>query len=146
MTHGKLCRIAYFYLSYNARSNYSPGSTREAITVGAIDFGGFAEQHDRRADFSNFGACVNIFAPGVDITSASDESNLAIRTMSGTSMASPFVAGAVALYLHRDPTATPREVRQMMQKDARKERIEMFSATSTPNVLLSTKQIVPRKP
>lgn len=72
-------------------ANTSPGSAKNAISVGAID-----ASNDRRAPFSNWGADVDIFAPGVDITSVGIQSDTASNRLSGTSMASPHVAGLVA--------------------------------------------------
>lgn len=68
--------------------NYSPARVGPAITVGAT------QSNDAAASFSNYGTCVDILAPGVDITSAWYTSNTATNTISGTSMASPHVAGA----------------------------------------------------
>ena len=82
----------------------SPAREGTAITVGSTD------SNDRRSSFSNYGTCVNIFAPGRDITSAWHRSTTATRTISGTSMASPHVAGAAARYLELHPDATPAEV------------------------------------
>lgn len=69
----------------------SPASAPNAITVGAIN-----AADDRRASFSNFGAVVDIFAPGVDVTSVGIDSDTATARLSGTSMASPHVAGLAA--------------------------------------------------
>ncbi|MCX9191192.1 serine protease [Carbonactinospora thermoautotrophica] len=90
----------------------SPARTPEAITVGATD------SSDRRASFSNYGTCVDIFAPGVDITSAWGDSDTATNTVSGTSMASPHVAGAAALYLAAHPSATPQQVHDTLVDNA----------------------------
>lgn len=79
-------------------------SVPEAISVGAtID-------SDARAYFSNFGSCIDIFAPGVDITSASVNGSNQYVDFSGTSMAAPHVAGAAVLYLSKKPSSTPQEV------------------------------------
>ncbi|MFL5274057.1 MAG: S8 family serine peptidase [Anaeromyxobacteraceae bacterium] len=82
----------------------SPASVPQALTVGASD------AIDVRAPFSNFGSCVDLFAPGVDITSAWATGDAATNTISGTSMATPHVAGVAALYLSTQPTATPADV------------------------------------
>jgi subtilisin family serine protease len=73
--------------------NYSPARSTKAVTVGATD------SADRKASYSNFGNCVDIHAPGTSITSAWIGSNSDSRSISGTSMASPHVAGVMALYL-----------------------------------------------
>ncbi|MGX9886530.1 S8 family peptidase [Streptomyces sp. NPDC002276] len=83
---------------------YSPADVKEAITVGATD------RTDARAAFSNFGPAVDLFAPGVSITSATYTSDTAKATFSGTSMASPHAAGAAAVYLGTHPRATPAQV------------------------------------
>lgn len=82
----------------------SPNAVAEALTVGATN------KTDARASFSNWGSCVNIMAPGQDITSAWIGSTSKTNTISGTSMASPHVAGVAALYLADHPAATPAQV------------------------------------
>ena len=86
-------------------SNYSPAGLAEAITVGATD------RYDARGEFSNYGSTLDLFAPGVSITSAWIGGNDMYATATGTSMASPHVAGVVALYLETHRTASPATVR-----------------------------------
>ncbi|GAU69471.1 putative peptidase S8 family protein [Streptomyces sp. NBRC 110611] len=85
-------------------AGYSPARVREAITVGATTKG------DARYELSNYGSTVDIFAPGSSITSAWGSSDRAFLADSGTSMAAPHVAGAVALYLAGHPSAPPSRV------------------------------------
>ncbi len=87
---------------------YSPARVPQAITVGATT------STDARASYSNYGTCLDIFAPGSSITSAWYTSNTAINTISGTSMASPHVAGVAALYLQGHPTASNAAVRNYL--------------------------------
>jgi len=84
--------------------SYSPARVAEAITVGATD------NTDTMADFSNFGTCVDVLAPGKGIVSAYIGSTTKTASMSGTSMASPHICGAAALYLGSNPKATPAQV------------------------------------
>jgi subtilisin family serine protease len=83
---------------------YSPARVREALTVGATN------SSDAKWSSSNYGPCVDLFAPGVSITSAFNTSNTATAVYSGTSMSSPHAAGVAALYLETDPTAAPATV------------------------------------
>lgn len=107
----------------------SPAKVPAAITVGATDAG------DVRADFSNYGQCVDLFAPGVDIISSWMSSDSASRILSGTSMASPHVAGAVARYLENHPTASPSKVRNALSRAATPDVIPNVGPRS-PNKLL----------
>ena len=88
---------------------YSPSGTPDALTVGASD------PTDTRAYFSNYGDCVDIFAPGTNIISAKASDPAATATMSGTSMATPHVSGVAALYLAQHPTAKPAEVAKALK-------------------------------
>ena len=86
----------------------SPARVEEALTVGSTT------KTDARSPFSNSGACVDLFAPGSGITSTWHTSNTASKTISGTSMASPHVAGAAALMLQQQPAASPALVAESL--------------------------------
>ncbi|MBQ1100190.1 S8 family peptidase [Streptomyces sp. b94] len=93
-------------------STKSPARVTEAITVGATT------SSDARASYSNYGSVLDLFAPGSSITSAWSSGDSATNTISGTSMASPHVAGAAALYLADNPTATPSQVASALTSTA----------------------------
>ncbi|MFJ3104082.1 S8 family peptidase [Streptomyces sp. NPDC086835] len=109
----------------------TPAKVPEAITVGA------STRTDSRWIGSNIGSCVDIFAPGDAIVSAGITSNTASATMSGTSMAAPHVAGAAALYLSANRTATPAQVQSALKNNATKGKLTGIGAGS-PNNLLYT--------
>ena len=117
----------------------SPGRTAEAITVGATD------ETDTRAPFSNFGPGLDLFAPGLVILSASYASDTASVYMSGTSMASPHVAGVAALYLGEHATATPRQVRDALVAAATRD-VVSSPGTGSPNLLLYSGFLVTLSP
>jgi subtilisin family serine protease len=109
----------------------SPARTPDAITVGATTI------TDARASFSNYGTCVDIFGPGSSITSAWHTSPTATNTISGTSMASPHVAGAAALYLSTNPAASPEQVANVLALNATPN-VVGNPGTGSPNLLLYT--------
>lgn len=90
----------------------SPASEPSAITVGATD------RNDVRASYSNYGSCLDLFAPGSSITSAWYTGPTALATLNGTSMASPHVAGVAALALAANPAATPADVAAFVRNTA----------------------------
>ena len=112
--------------------NYSPARVANAVTVGSTT------STDARSSFSNIGSCVNIFAPGSSITSAWSTSTSASNTISGTSMASPHVAGAAALYLTNNPSASPATVRNWLYSNSTPNRVSN-PGSGSPNRLLYTR-------
>ncbi|WP_030471353.1 S8 family serine peptidase, partial [Lentzea aerocolonigenes] len=117
----------------------SPARVTEAITVGAVD------KTDTKASFSNYGTCVDLFAPGVAITSATRTSDTSTGTMSGTSMATPHVAGAAALHLAANPAATPAEVHSGLVNLATTG-VVLNTTNGSPNRLLYTGAVAPPVP
>lgn len=109
--------------------NYSPASEPSALTVGATTSG------DARASYSNYGICLDFFAPGSSITSAWNSSSSATNTISGTSMASPHVTGAAALAVQANPGATPTAIGWFLVSSATPNRIGSVGSGS-PNLLL----------
>lgn len=110
--------------------NYSPAGAELPFTVGA------SNNKDEVAYFSNFGKCVDIFAPGLDILSTWIGSNVATNVISGTSMASPHVAGVIALYL-AEADYTPDELKKKIIEDATSGLLANVPM-KTPNKLVNT--------
>lgn len=111
--------------------NGSPNRVGPALTIGSTT------SSDSRSSFSNFGSCVDMFAPGSSITSTWSTSNTATNTISGTSMASPHAAGVVALYLDETPSATPSQVEVALESAAVSGRLSGIGSGS-PNLLLQS--------
>ncbi|KOV85666.1 S8 family peptidase [Nocardia sp. NRRL S-836] len=119
--------------------NTSPARTPEAITVGST------ERTDVRSSFSNIGTCLDIFAPGTGITSAWLTDDNATNTISGTSMATPHVVGAAAVFLGSSPTATPQQVRDALVENATSD-VVTNPGTGSPNKLLHVTGTTPGNP
>lgn len=109
--------------------NSSPARAANAITVGATT------TTDARASFSNFGTCLDLFAPGSGILSSWFSSDTATATLSGTSMASPHVAGVAALYKQVNPSASSSTVRNAIVNNATTN-VVTSAGTGSPNRLL----------
>ncbi|WP_285599444.1 ricin-type beta-trefoil lectin domain protein [Kineosporia sp. NBRC 101731] len=127
--------ITYVIAAGNSNAdacNSSPGRVREAITVGASD------QNDNRAGFSEYGECVDLFAPGTDVATSAWDSDTAVTSASGTSLASPIVAGAAAVYLSQHPSATPAQVSAALSACADAD-ILGDPGTGSPNLLLNSR-------
>jgi len=109
--------------------NYSPARAADAITVGSTT------SSDSRSSFSNYGSCLDIYAPGSSIKSAWYNSNTSTNTISGTSMAAPHVAGVAALYLDEDSSRTPAQIDALLSSRSSKNKVSDAKAGS-PNELL----------
>ena len=120
---------------------YSPGASSYALTVGGTERG-----DDLYLAFflegTNYGRCVDIFAPGQDVRSAGIRSNDDVATMSGTSQASPIVSGAAAVYWNMNRSATPLEVKDMIISTCTRDKLRINAVVpgsfqdQTPNCLL----------
>jgi hypothetical protein len=95
----------------------SPSSAKKAVTVGAHTPEGL------KADFSNYGGCVDVYAPGTQIWSASNQGVSGYRYMSGTSMATPIVAGIVAMLVEQNPLIKVKEVKRILRNHAKTQRV-----------------------
>ncbi|HEX8392475.1 MAG TPA: S8 family peptidase [Longimicrobium sp.] len=109
--------------------NVSPARAANAITVGSTT------NTDARSSFSNYGTCVDVFAPGSNILSTWIGSTTATNTISGTSMASPHVAGVAALYLEGNPSASPATVASAIVSTSTSGKVTS-AGTGSPNKLL----------
>jgi subtilisin family serine protease len=114
----------------------SPAKEPSAITVGATD------DQDKKASFSNWGTCVDLFAPGVDTLSVGITDPDSTDTMSGTSMATPHVAGGIALYLADHPDATPADVTTALVGASTPDKVG-DPGTGSPNKLLFVGKVDP---
>ncbi|MFJ6726684.1 S8 family peptidase [Streptomyces sp. NPDC091281] len=110
-------------------SSYSPARVTEALTVGATT------STDARASYSNYGSVLDLFAPGSAITAGWHTSDTATNTISGTSMATPHVAGAAAVYLANHTSATPAQVATALVNGATTGKVT-GPGTGSPNRLL----------
>jgi subtilisin family serine protease len=124
--------VTYSVAAGNANTDacgQSPGRVANAITVGSTD------TDDSRAPTSNFGPCVDVFAPGVNITSAWNSSDSATSVVSGTSMATAHTTGVAALFLEMNPGASPASVGAAIRNSATTNHVTN-AGTGSPNLLL----------
>jgi subtilisin family serine protease len=132
--------VTYVVAAANYGGNacdWSPGRVAEAITVGAVD------NTDANWSSSNWGPCVDLFAPGVAIPSSTKNGDDVYEAWTGTSMATPHVTAAAAMYLEQFPDATPAEVQTAIVGNATPNTLSLrlpslVGASETPNRLLNT--------
>ncbi|HVE45497.1 MAG TPA: S8 family peptidase [Acidimicrobiales bacterium] len=127
--------VSYAVAAGNENANacyYSPARVGAALTVGSTT------SSDYRSSFSNYGTCLDLFAPGSSITSSWYSSDSATATISGTSMAAPHVAGVAALYLQANPSATTTAVRDSVV-NATTTNVVASAGSGSPNRLLHSR-------
>jgi subtilisin family serine protease len=115
--------------------NTSPARATNALTVGATGQYSAGETTDSRSSYSNYGPCLDIFAPGSRITSSWIGGSAAISTISGTSMAAPHVAGVAAVLFGRYPSSTASQIASML-RTAATPNVVIGPGTGSPNYLL----------
>jgi len=115
--------------------NTSPARATNALTVGATGQYSTGETTDSRSSYSNYGPCLDIFAPGSRITSSWIGGSAAINTISGTSMAAPHVAGVAAVLFGRYPSSTASQIASMLRTSATPN-VVISPGTGSPNYLL----------
>ncbi|KZW98149.1 alkaline serine protease [Pseudoalteromonas luteoviolacea] len=120
--------------------NYSPARAADAVTVGSTT------SSDARSSFSNYGNCLDIYAPGSSIKSAWYNSDSATNTISGTSMAAPHVAGVVALYLDENPGLTPSQIDTLLSSRSSKDKVGDAKSGSPNELLFSLADSTPPPP
>jgi subtilisin family serine protease len=131
--------VVYTIAAGNSASDacgYTPARTPNALTVGV------SAQEDQRAPYSNYGSCVDIFAPGHQIVSDYMSSDTATAMLSGSSMSAPMVAGTAAIYLGMNPAASPATVTQII-KASGTANVLTTNDTTSPNLLLYTTVLSP---
>lgn len=117
--------------------NYSPARAVDAITVGA------STSSDARASYSNFGTCLDLFAPGSSIQSAWYTGDTATATLNGTSMAAPHTAGVAALMLQNKPDATPLALAEHLKSTASANKLAQTGIDSPNRLLYSLSTLQP---
>ena len=110
---------------------FTPAGVRRAVTTSASD------HHDAEASFSSFGPCVDVFAPGVNITSLGIASDTATTQGSGTSMASAHAAGVIALLLEKYPDKAPAKIARKLRQQSSKDKLTGVDPTTKNNLLYS---------
>jgi len=113
-------------------SGFTPANAPRAYAVGS------SMSNDERSSFSNFGSTIKIFAPGSGILSTTVNNNTSTGTKSGTSMASPHVAGAAALFLQNKPNATAQDIYDLISQNSTKNKITKSGRGTVNNHLLYT--------
>ncbi|HET7901251.1 MAG TPA: S8 family peptidase [Candidatus Nanopelagicales bacterium] len=140
--------VTYVFAAGNDSGNkcatLSPADVTEGITVGA------STKSDAQAFYSNYGPCIDLYAPGGDglftgVVSDSNASDTGTASKSGTSMSAPHVSGAAAVYLSANPAATPAQVATWLTSNASVGKLTSVGAGS-PNLLLDTRLVVPPPP